>query len=187
MKKPVIIVGYPKSGNTWVTRLVGELLDCPVAGFWGEPENPEIAIEGSERESRFACFKAHHQHAELYSSREVESAIVIYVVRDPRDVAISASHYFFNGIEQLMSRFESSIYNHEKFALNKMINTVLYGDESISEWFKCSWKEHLFSYINTNTLLVRYENLVDNSFSECTKILDYICLNRSDTYIENAI
>ena len=56
-KKKVVVVGYPKSGCTWLVRLVAELIQCPVTGFWGEPDNPEIAIEGTERKSDFEFSK----------------------------------------------------------------------------------------------------------------------------------
>jgi hypothetical protein len=52
----VIIVGYPKSGNTWVTRLVAELIGCPVVGFLDYDDQPEIAREGLNRRSDYQCF-----------------------------------------------------------------------------------------------------------------------------------
>ncbi len=64
-KKKVIIVGYPKSGNTWITRLTAELLNCPVKGFLYEKDNNEIAIEGLNRTSIYECYKSHHQYNEL--------------------------------------------------------------------------------------------------------------------------
>jgi hypothetical protein len=48
--KNIIVIGYPKSGCTWATRLVAELVGCPVAGFW-QSRRKEIAIEGEERVS----------------------------------------------------------------------------------------------------------------------------------------
>ena len=62
--KKIIVVGYPKSGCTWATRLVAELVGCPVAGFW-QSDKKEIAIEGEDRVSDFRCYKSHHQLAEL--------------------------------------------------------------------------------------------------------------------------
>ena len=47
IKNNIVIAGYPKSGNTWLTRLVAEVLKCPVVGFLEQPQNNEIAIEGS--------------------------------------------------------------------------------------------------------------------------------------------
>ena len=38
MKNKVIITGYPKSGNTWLTRLIAEALDSPVIGFYNEAD-----------------------------------------------------------------------------------------------------------------------------------------------------
>lgn len=60
MKNRIIVCGYPKSANTWLTRLAAEIVGGSVAGFWCEPFNNDAAIEGLERESDFQCFKAHH-------------------------------------------------------------------------------------------------------------------------------
>jgi hypothetical protein len=49
VKRRVLVVGYPKSGNTWLTRLTAELLNAPVRGFWNEPHREEIAEEGTWR------------------------------------------------------------------------------------------------------------------------------------------
>lgn len=88
----IIIVGYPNSGNTWVTRLVAELVGCPVVGFLGSDHN-EIAIEGLQRKLPFQCFKSHHQLHELRDIK-TNTKIIIYVVREPRDICISGSKYF---------------------------------------------------------------------------------------------
>ena len=65
-------------------RLVAELVGCPVAGFHGQPGNPEIAVEGRDRESRFRVFKAHNPFAQL--AGDVPFDRIVCIVRDVRDV-----------------------------------------------------------------------------------------------------
>src|SRR6185436_11037023 len=83
-KRRVLVVGYPKSGNTWLTRLTAELLGAPVKGFWKEPHNDDVAIEGQGRLSDIEVFKGHHSYGAM--RRDFSLADVVYVVRD---VAIS--------------------------------------------------------------------------------------------------
>jgi hypothetical protein len=94
----IIISGYPKSGNTWLTRLTAQLVGCPVEGFWTQPQNKDRAIEGAERISKYSCFKSHHSFPLLKDSFQKfgknRSKKIIYIVRDPRDVAISASFFY---------------------------------------------------------------------------------------------
>ena len=49
--KKIIIVGYPKSGNTWLTRLTADLVGCPVEGFLYNPNIFNIGknIVGSKK------------------------------------------------------------------------------------------------------------------------------------------
>ena len=77
-------MGYPKSGNTWVTRLIAELVGCPVAGLW-HSSKIEIAREGQHRVSDFQCFKSHHQLHELHTDKDSDEHYIVYVIRDPRE------------------------------------------------------------------------------------------------------
>jgi len=58
-KRRILICGYPKSGNTWLTRLVAELVGCPVSGLWMCTKNT-TDNKGQTRISEYECFKAHH-------------------------------------------------------------------------------------------------------------------------------
>ena len=89
--KKIIIVGYPKSGNSWLTRLVAQLLDCPAKGFLYH-EKPEMVTEGLQRDSAYVCYKSHHQWHEL--KQEDQQAKIICITRDPRDVSLSGRSYF---------------------------------------------------------------------------------------------
>ena len=91
-KEVILVVGYPKSGNTWLTRLVADLLMCPVKGFFEKPQHLDLAIEGLNRESEFIVYKAHQTFEQV--DKKVKKKNIIYIVRDVRDIAISGAHYF---------------------------------------------------------------------------------------------
>jgi len=87
----VFLVSYPRSGNTWTRFLLGNLLweDDPVTFLNIESRIPEIyfnpdrfmrALERPRVLKSHECFQPHYPR-------------VIYIVRDPRDVAISYYHH----------------------------------------------------------------------------------------------
>jgi Sulfotransferase domain len=197
----VIVVGYPKSGNTWVTRLVAELLGCPVAGFWAK-QSAEIAVEGSDRQSPFACWKAHYPYRKLSRFKEFPAARVINVVRDPRDIAISGAHYFnFPPKSTLLRRIAAAIPGRRKFQgthfddterrVNLMIRALLRGetsgDEKWRRWLSVPWRDHVEAYRDHGTFMIRYEDLLDGPEAECLRILDYLGVTRSQEDVRRAI
>lgn len=87
----VFLVSYPRSGNTWIRFLIGNLMDPddPVSFANIESRIPEIYVTSDEalcRMRRPRILKSHEYFDPRYPR-------VIYVVRDPRDVAVSFYHY----------------------------------------------------------------------------------------------
>ena len=199
----IIIAGYPKSGNTWVTRLVAELVGCPVAGFWNSSKINEIAREGQERESQYQCFKSHDQWETLSQTIGAGTDLckVIYVIRDPRDACLSGSHFFkiercpllnrlINKVPLLngaLNNMEKRLISTPRYRLERMINAVLHGDARISKHLKASWKSHVMPYIENNCFSVRYEDILDDPLSASIRILQFLELNRDADLINAAI
>jgi len=87
----VYLVSYPRSGNTWTRFLLGNLIHQDEAVTFSNIEsripeiyfNPDRALRALPRPRMLKsheCFQPQYPH-------------VIYIVRDPRDVAISFYHH----------------------------------------------------------------------------------------------
>ncbi|MEK7067991.1 MAG: hypothetical protein AAB956_03270 [Patescibacteria group bacterium] len=86
----IIVVGYVKSGNTWLARLLAEAIGCPVKGYVAQKTHRqnETAIEGLRRRSPHEVWKSHAPAAEH------DPATTIVIQRDPRDIAVSGHHLY---------------------------------------------------------------------------------------------
>ena len=89
-KEPIFVIGYPRSGNTWLARLTADALDSPMVGG----DNPiDQADNKHNYTGEFVIYKSH------YSKKSkpdfiTEYSKILYIVRDFRDVLISG--YFYN-------------------------------------------------------------------------------------------
>jgi hypothetical protein len=198
--KNIIVVGYPKSGCTWATRLVAELVGCPVAGFW-KSDKKEIAIEGENRVSDFRCYKSHHQLAEVEVSPNDTQAPLLYILRDPRDIAVSAANYFqFDRFPKVAALFRSvargeKLYRHtlypllvrENYRLERMTEALLHGSAAVHNWVRVSWREHWQPYAAAGVPIVRYEDLLAQPEQECARILRHLGLERTPDEIAAAV
>jgi Sulfotransferase domain len=198
--KNIIVAGYPKSGCTWATRLVAELVGCPVAGFWRRDKD-EIAVEGEERASDYRCYKSHHQLAELGVQPKDSANWIIYILRDPRDIAISAaSHFQFDRFPKLAALFRrvrrgEKLYRHtlypllvrQDYRLERMTEALLDGSAEVNNWLRVSWKDHWRPYYEAGMPIIRYEDLLVSPEAEVERILHHLGIQRTPGEIARAV
>jgi len=78
----IIVCGYPRSGTTWATRLLSDLLDSPIQGQEIDRNHCQTGTGG------YIIRKTHWQAHEWDGRGKV-----VFIQRDPRDVAVSAMFY----------------------------------------------------------------------------------------------
>lgn len=195
--KNIVICGYPKSGTTWLTRLVGEMLDCPVTGSWGF-SNDFLTAEGEERISEYRCFKSHHVYEELLNSNN-DIHRVIYIYRDPRDVVISGAHHFIfipDIFKKILGALVKSDYwrfwIQSKLNLlvplrkrkNLMTDLVLGNRRIKLKWLDLSWSDHINEFRNKDVLIIKYEDLVKSRYEIIKDIMVYLGKDTAHERIE---
>lgn len=112
---PVYLAGYPRSGTTWLTRLLGDALDSPTGGCMPKEDRKELAAEGQDRPGPYIVRKGHYKLIEdsmgpvvpaphRLAWRQLNGASVVFLARDPRDVCISGAHYWNTTPERFLNR-----------------------------------------------------------------------------------
>ncbi len=171
------VVSYPRSGNTWTRFLVANLLhpDEP-ANF----ANIERLVPDSEAQS-CKYFKSIPRPRVIKSHQYFDPRFkkVIYIVRDPRDVALS--YYDF---QRKYRQIEDG------YPLSKYVNDFVGGHLSSADWG--TWGENVGSWVATRQkhpgfLLLRYEDMVVDTERELAKIAVFMGLEPSRQLLANTI
>ncbi|HEV2731881.1 MAG TPA: sulfotransferase domain-containing protein, partial [Terriglobales bacterium] len=158
------IVSYPRSGNTWTRFLVANLVhpEQPVTFANIERLIPDAEAQSSrymKSVSRPRMIKSHQYFDPRYKK-------VIYVVRDPRDVALS--YYDF-------ARKYRQI--DDGYSLATYVSDFAAGRLSSADWG--TWGENVASWIYTRNgqpgfLLLRYEDMLGDTERELAKVAGFL-------------
>lgn len=150
----VFVVSYPKSGNTWVRFLLANALypDADVDFHTIHDLVPEVGKEDVRRAALPPprILKSHAPYRAVYPR-------VIYILRDGRDVYTSYYHYKKPNLPD-DTTFESFLRR---------------------DLWPTRWSDHVQGWMDAasardNILVVRFEDLKDDSVRELRRMLDFI-------------
>lgn len=200
MGRNIYICGYPKSGNTWLTRLTADLMGCPCSGFLDGDGvvRKDIVSEGEKRTSPWSCIKTHLPMGKLKEHCGPQD-VILTVVRDPRDVLISGCHYFSHQpFESSIRYFQAKdwhgpaevlkfIFKRHPLTPGKMAKLMLEGSGDLTEWLAIPWRDYVSESLDADICVLRYEDLLADTPRECRRILAAVGVDRSEDRIAKVV
>ena len=203
MQKIIWISSYPKSGNTWIMFLIAnyffnierkdnfeivnkniikfppaslikkfttkkELIENPynISKYWLKAQEQAKIMKGN-----VAFLKNHNALVSVNGNEftnENFSLASIYIIRDPRDVVVSYAHYSNLAFDKVIQNLCDK---------NLYYNLTDYHDFPDIEILG-SWKFHYISWRdgvpNMPKIIVRYEDLIKDSYSCFYKIINFL-------------
>jgi Sulfotransferase domain len=169
------IVSFPRSGNTWTRFLIGNLIhpSGPITFLNVErviPDTNALSKRYLKHIPRPRILKSHEYFDPRYKK-------VIYIVRDPRDVALS--HYNWQRKRREID---------DQYPLERYISRFIVGE--IAGWG--SWGEHVLSWLATrynssDFLLLRYEAMLAEPTRELGKVATFLGIEATQETVATAV
>jgi len=172
----IFLVSYPRSGNTWLRFLIANLLDTHDAVTFLNIDRKVGDIYGRSQENllrlpRPRILKSHEPFEPRYSR-------VLYIVRDPRDVAVSYYHW------KMKRRVIADGYPIEQFVSHFLAAKF---DPNLGTWAQNvgTW---LAARQNTvGFMLIRYEDLFENTLDQLRRIAQFLNCRFTEEQLSRAI
>src|SRR3984893_3122393 len=171
------VVSYPRSGNTWTRFLIANLVHPDEPATFA---NIERLVPDSEAQSwrylksipRPRVIKSHQYFDPRYKK-------VIYIVRDPRDVALS--YYDF---QRKYRQIEDG------YPLSQYVSDFVDGRLTSADWG--TWGENVGSWVATRQkhagfLLLRYEDMIADTERELAKIAGFFGIDPNHQLLAKTI
>jgi Sulfotransferase domain len=172
----IFLTSYPRSGNTWIRFLVGNLIhqNEPVTFLNLEHLVPDMYVHSDHalrKLPRPRIIKSHECFDPRYKR-------IVYIVRDPRDVAVS--NYYW----ELKKGTFSDGYPLQEFVPRWMESQY---------WPRLGcWGDHVTSWLSTRRnyqgfVLIRYEDLKRNTELEISKIARLLEIDPTPARLRRAV
>lgn len=213
-KEPVFVIGYPKSGNTWLARLCADALDSPMVGG----DNP---IDQADRKQtytgEFVIYKSHYSE-QSKPDYITGSSKIVYIVRDFRDVLVSGffhdhrrtsedkytienplniytrsfhRYYFGRQIKRMINRWQGKEITVLKNKIEKSISIVKYfvfGEKRPIALSVGNWSDHVNYWTRfPNVCVIKYEDLLADTHTTIRNAFSKVGIDCSARRLVEAI
>lgn len=179
LKTDTFLVSYPKSGNTWLRFLLAQVMAKQQLDFYTiEKIIPDIYENSDHRLLKIKnprVLKSHETYCSDYPR-------VIYIVRDPRDVAIS--YYYWQKKVGMLAKYGAD------FSLRDYLKHGFLESEKMGI---ISWAKHVDSWVShvdtlgEHLLIIRYEDIEKEPSNVLRQVIDFVDLKVDNVTINNAV
>lgn len=148
----VWVIGFPKSGNTWMSYLSSYCFNLKFGNF-GNPKAGQKKSWVKELTSGKNSWPSLHGFNSVQKTHKlpgqvpVGEGLVIYALRDPRDVYVSYDHFMRSKNARLPGRIRY-------FLLG------LLGQHVQIKWFIKKWSDHVELWVDRSALIINYDKLL---------------------------
>lgn len=165
----IFVVGYPKSGNTWMQVLVAGTIYGILPEYC-----PDTVIQEIYPDVHYKKYYKRYREPMIFWSHHLPIPAyrrVIYLVRDGRDVMVSYYHY-------LMATTNGKV---DFFRMVKEGKGL----------FPCKWHEHVEAWLlnpyNAEMIIVKYEELHADPINVLKRVCEFIGEERSESIVKMVV
>ena len=170
----MFLASYPKSGSTWLAFMIANLMteECDDQKIADQRFLPGVGKQ-HEAKHRLPCGGRLIRTHEVWRPQYLRA---IYVVRDGRDVAVSEYWH-----RRRVTGFEGDFSGFLEYWLRGYFTGAGAWAKHIEGWLTSP------SNRNGEVLLVRYEDLKQDTVGELRRVADFLGLESSDERITSAV
>lgn len=174
----VWVIGFPKSGNTWISYLTSYCFNLPFSNFGNPKESQQKAWvkELTSGGNDWATLEGYHSVKKTHKLPDqvpFNHDLVIYAIRDPRDVFVSYHYFMRSSNARLLGRV--------RYFLLGML-----GKEKQINWFLSKWEQHLGAWTPHAQLIISYDKLLANGSKYLKELLAISPFHVDGTIVDQA-
>tara|TARA_B100000614_G_scaffold262915_1_gene301200 strand:- start:23759 stop:24448 length:690 start_codon:yes stop_codon:yes gene_type:complete len=118
LAKNIVVAGYPRSGTSWLTRLIADSLRCPINSYYNGNRLCYKNSDGFANDVNqlascvridYALMKTHCHPQVVFTENSVFEAsreLTVFIHRDPLDVLVSCMHYYNTSFEDMLHKMQ---------------------------------------------------------------------------------